>query len=396
MSLRTRDILFRFGGRTLLRYGTPYWRLAPEDPLLLGPRETFARADSTTCATVIGRDGLIRTAAANIPRFEWVDLDGDGVRESCGYLSEITRANLALYARDMTNAVWTKSNVTAAKDQTGVDGTTNGASSLLATAGNGTCLQSITSSSNTRVTSCWIKRLVGSGEVDLTQDNGSTWTPVTVTTAWTKVRLVAQSLTNPTIGFRLVTNADKIAVDFVQHELGVFETSSIATTSTSVTRASDNLTLPFTFGPQNDVTILYRFARPVWADLAGSLGQYCYPVVFGSTSEPRLEIFFDQNSRIFSARSMASASQASGNIPAGASLVFTSQHKDLTTTPAVAVDMGSGLTAFDTGAAAASAFTSATASVGMYPGIGSHLNAVLVDLIVARGLWPLTDMAALA
>jgi len=37
----------------------------------LDSRITFARADATTCATYFGSDGLLKTAAANIPRFDY-------------------------------------------------------------------------------------------------------------------------------------------------------------------------------------------------------------------------------------------------------------------------------------------------------------------------------------
>ena len=156
-----------------------------------------------------------------------------------GLLREAARTNVVLWDRDLTNAAWTKTNVTAAKDQTGPDGVSNSASSITATAGNGTALQSITLGSSDRFQSAWVKRLIGSGTINMTMDNGSTWTAITVTAGWTRVTIPTQTLANPIVGFRIVTNGDSIAVDFVQNEDGTFGTSPIETTTASTTRASD-------------------------------------------------------------------------------------------------------------------------------------------------------------
>jgi hypothetical protein len=205
---------------------------------------TFARADASTCATYLGLDGLLHTVAAGVLR------DRHYVAGVRGTLLEATRTNVVLWSRDCSNAAWTKSNVTALKDQVGVDGVAASASSLLATAGNGTCLQAITLGSSARLQSAWVKRLTGSGVVQMTTDGGATWTAITVTAAWTRVTIPTQTLANPSVGFRLVTNADKIAVDYVQNETGIFPTTAIATTTVAVTRATDALSTPFLLAPQ--------------------------------------------------------------------------------------------------------------------------------------------------
>src|ERR1700721_852290 len=102
------------------------------------------------------------------------------------------RTNVVLWNNDLTNAAWTASNVTAAKDQTGPDGVANSASSVIATAGNGTILQAITLGSAAAFQSAYVKRLIGSGTVNMTMDNGATWTAVTVTGSWTQVSIPTQ------------------------------------------------------------------------------------------------------------------------------------------------------------------------------------------------------------
>jgi hypothetical protein len=156
-------------------------------------------------------------------------------------IHEGATSNLALLPRDLTNAAWVKTDCTAAKTATGTDFTVNSASTLTATAANATCLQTITSGSANRVTGAFIKRRTGTGVVNMTQDNGATWTPVTVPAAWGAAPIVipAATLANPVIGFQIVTSGDAIDVDWVQHELGSYITSPI-----SGTRTIDSIKVP--------------------------------------------------------------------------------------------------------------------------------------------------------
>lgn len=163
-----------------------------------------------------------------------------------GYLAERASTNYMLWSRDLTNAAWTKTNITAALNQVGADGGANSASLLTATAGNGTCLQVITLTSRVLFQSAYIKRVTGTGTINMTMDNGATWTAVTPTAAWSKVRIPIQTLANPTIGFQIVTSGDAIAVDYCQSENQFYDTSPIPTTTAAATRASDALSLPNT------------------------------------------------------------------------------------------------------------------------------------------------------
>lgn len=177
----------------------------------------------------VNEDWTLTSFAANIPRIG-----------SRGLLVEESRTNVVLHCRDLTNAAWVKTNITAAKNQTGPDGVGNSASLISATAANGTCLQSITLASSARWQSVFIKRVTGTGVVQVTMDNGATWTAVTVTSSWARVEIPTQTLANPTVGFRIVTSGDEVAVDFVQNEnSGVRATSPIETTTASVTRSAD-------------------------------------------------------------------------------------------------------------------------------------------------------------
>jgi hypothetical protein len=198
---------------------------------------TLTRA---TPATYSDNDGILQTAAAGVPRLGTVP----GLTTRLGYLAEEARQNAALWSRDLTNVAWVKVTATAAKDQTGLDGVASSASRLTATAGNGTCLQTVVLASSARFQSAYVKRLVGSGTIQMTTDGGTTWTTVTVTSAWTRVTIPTQTLIDPIFGFRIVTSGDSIAVDYVQNETGAFATSPIPTTTVAVPRNADVLSLP--------------------------------------------------------------------------------------------------------------------------------------------------------
>ncbi len=160
-----------------------------------------------------------------------------------GMMREMASTNDALWGRNLTNAAWTPTNITAALDQTGVDSSPNAASSLTATAANGTILQSLTLASNVRVFSARVKRLVGVGGVDITIDGGTTWVSISGLingSTYTRV-FTSQTIANPIIGFRVQTSGDKIAVDYAGEEAGNNPTSDILTTTTTNTRNQDSL-----------------------------------------------------------------------------------------------------------------------------------------------------------
>ena len=194
---------------------------------------TYTRASS---GTSVGSGRMVETAGTNVPRFEHDPATG----ECLGFLYEgEVRSNLLLQNRTLTAAAWVATNITTAKDQTGADGVGNSASSITATAANGTILQAITSASTARATSAYVKRITGSGAIEMTQNGGATWTAVTVTSSWSRVSIPSATVTNPSVGFRIATSGDAIAVDYVQCENGAFVTSAIETTTAAVTRNAD-------------------------------------------------------------------------------------------------------------------------------------------------------------
>ena len=171
-----------------------------------------------------------------------------------GLLVEPGATNLALRSRDLTQSAWTCTNVTAARNATGFDNNANGASTLTATAANGTCLQSITHANSAFTLSFFAQCVNCTGGVSATLDN-TTYTslsssncgvwPAQTGTAPGTAKFVrctlGQTVTNPNIGFKIVSNGSGIIVDEVQLEATGYGTSPITTTTVSAQRNSDGI-----------------------------------------------------------------------------------------------------------------------------------------------------------
>jgi hypothetical protein len=160
---------------------------------------------------------------------------------SNGILIEEARTNRLLWNRDATQTEWVKTNITAAKDQTGIDGVANAASSLTATDDNGTCIQTITLAAGNRTGSVYLKRLTGAGLIQVTLD-GSTYSTVELSdTEWYRI-VLSGSVTNPTVGIKIAVDGDAVAMDYGQVEDGLSVSTPILTTTSTATRAVDSAT----------------------------------------------------------------------------------------------------------------------------------------------------------
>ena len=194
---------------------------------------------------------------------------------------ESSATNALLWSRDLSNAAWsTKTNITVAKTATGLDGIANTATTLTATATNAIILQPTSGiASAARCASAYVKRVAGTGTILFTQDGGSTWTDITSQiniSTWSRVQITA-TLANPSVGFKISTSGDVIAVDCVQNEAGAVATSPIVTTTTTVARNTDAVNYPtsgnidFTMGTcyallKSSGSLLTRFGVSVGAD----------------------------------------------------------------------------------------------------------------------------------
>lgn len=395
-------------------------------------RATFTRADATSCATRIQHNGLIETVAANVPRTEWVDLDGDGIRETPGTLLEGSRANLLLRSEEFDNAAWNKANITAtANAAVAPDGTTS-ADELKATASAATnCNQSVVV--NDTVCTYIIFAEKGTGATDansfgvrntttatdlvfgtLNYDTGI-WTYTVGSTGvsiqvlpkaeatgnvWYRITIVVAS--GITSGNTLTAYAGFTGAAETANERAYFwgacltagiNHSYIKTVASSVTRAAESLTIPFNFGPI-DLTVLVRLARPVWADVTGTIGNRWILIV--GTTVPALNLFAQSAGRNWAANldTIGTDTTQTTVIPTGATLNVSAQFKNLLTGGQAALDVGSGLTAFSSAASGFTGFGNQTLRIGSPS--GEEFYGVLLDLMIVRGLKTRQDMIALA
>jgi hypothetical protein len=140
-----------------------------------------------------------------------------GMRRSTkGTISFANVGTGGLWNRDLTNAAWVKTSVTATKNQVGADGAANAATLLTATADGGKVTQATTSTAFNRLVMPFIKRVTGSGQVLLSLDD-TTYTDISsqlVTGTYVKCLVALANVTNPTISIKLGTNGDQVAVDF--------------------------------------------------------------------------------------------------------------------------------------------------------------------------------------
>lgn len=148
----------------------------------------------TTAATFVGSNGLIQTTPQS--------------------------RNLLTFTEEFDNAAWVKSSATVAANSVAAPDGTMTADTLTASGANGTALQTFTASAVPYTFSVWLRRLTGTGNVQLTVD-GTTYATVTLTTAWARFETtLTPSAGSRTAGVRIVTSGDAVYAWGAQLELG--------------------------------------------------------------------------------------------------------------------------------------------------------------------------------
>ncbi len=204
------------------------------------------------------------------------------------------RTNLALWCRDWTNAAWAKVTMTAALTATGIDGTTNAATTITATGASSTILQTVTHVSSADAVSMFVRRRTGTGTIEVTGD-GVAFTNITSALAtaatatpggWYRAEVDA-TLVNPVIGVRITTSGDAVDVDFAMLEVATFAGPPILTTTASVASAASQVSARITAKYGNSVT-LYGEGIPA-APLAYATAQFLVTVL-GADATNRLAL----------------------------------------------------------------------------------------------------------
>lgn len=135
--------------------------------------------------------------------------------------------NLLTFTQEFDNAGWVKTNATIAANSLLAPDDTNTADTITAGAANATVLQSFAASAVPYTFSVWLRRLTGTGNVEITVD-GTTYVAVAVTTTWTRFSATLTPVAGTrSAGIRIVTSADAVYAWGAQ-----LQTGSTATTYT--------------------------------------------------------------------------------------------------------------------------------------------------------------------
>jgi hypothetical protein len=243
---------------------------------------TFTRATAAAAKLSTGLWKL--DVASGVARSQYLGMT-TAVGAYGGYLAEGARTNSCLQSRDLTNVAWTNVTMTTAKTSTGIDGVASSCTRCTAAGANSTLTQAITLVSAAKTFSVWLKRVTGTGVVQISLDNFVTNTDVTAlinSSTFTLVQMT-QTLANPTVGIRLVTSADAIDVDVAQLEdTASFASTPIPTTTIAVTRNAD--VLNYVLAGNADATVggAYAEVSTLWSTGPTTAGA----IMFGTSEGP--------------------------------------------------------------------------------------------------------------
>lgn len=227
-----------------------------------GQALAFARS---TVAECYANDGQRLTqCGVNQP----VVSSGSALSPVLGIWTEPSRTNLLLHSRDLSQPVWAKVNMSCSRTAVGMRGDSSGASTCTASSTNGTAVQTVTTPAGVRNSSLHLRRRAGSGVVEVTRDNGATWTAVTPslsTGVWRRVVSrevpgcaggncivvagMSSGIANPAIGIRIANSGDAVDVDFAQDEEFAVASSPILTNGTPQLREQCFIDVPVSVAP---------------------------------------------------------------------------------------------------------------------------------------------------
>jgi len=209
----------------------------------LDSRFTFTRSTTATYINSLGYVATMAAAATNDPTKARFDYDPTTLAAK-GLLIEGAATNLLNFSETFattggTNNNWADTNLT----RTSANNTSprNDATALriTASAANGTIISSAAmGTSAARTLSVWLRRVTGTGNIQYTLDNGSTYTTQAITAVWVRYTFAVTTAAQH-VGFRIVTSADAIEIWGVQLETGTGASSYIPTTTAQVTKAAD-------------------------------------------------------------------------------------------------------------------------------------------------------------
>jgi len=277
----------------------------------LDSRFTFTRG---TTGTYINSSGYVASAAINEARFDY----DPTTLASKGLLIEGQATNLLNFSETFattggTNNNWADTNLT--RTSTNNTSPRNDATALqiTASAANGTIISSAAiGTSAARTLSVWLRRVTGTGNIQYTLDNGSTYTTQAITALWVRYTFAVTTAAQR-VGFRIVSSADAIEIWGVQLEDGTGASSYYPTTTSQGTRIADSCNIgtiaPFNYSTTNG-TLFY-------SGIMTKQNASSYPIRVGfyNTSDTKCFSFYTNVNTLFFA--------ATGNATAEATKSYT-------------------------------------------------------------------------
>jgi hypothetical protein len=141
--------------------------------------------------------------------------------------------NLLLRSQDYSTT-WTVTNLTPVTGKTAPDGTST-ATEFTAGAGNAVLTQGYTALADDYTFSVWLRRVTGTGNIDIAADNG-TWNTETISGTWARYDVTqTPAAGSKTAGIRVVTSGDAIEVWGAQLEQRSALTDYTPTTTQPIT-----------------------------------------------------------------------------------------------------------------------------------------------------------------
>lgn len=151
--------------------------------------------------------------------------------------------NLLIYSQVFNNVAWTATDMNVSLNtDISPDGSTT-ASTISSSNVNATLTQVQNLGPGTYTFSVWIKRSLGTGNIDLTVDSAGTWSTVTITSSWARytVTQTLGSAGNKNPGIRIATGGDEIIIWGAQLENRNATTSYTLTTTDAITNTVPTL-----------------------------------------------------------------------------------------------------------------------------------------------------------
>lgn len=186
------------------------------------------------------------TAAANnnTPRFEYDPTTG----LLKGLLLEGSSTNLLNWSESFattggTNNNWSDTNITRTSTNNVDPANRTTALRITASAANGTIISTAAiGSSAQRTFSIWLRRVSGTGNIQYTLDNGTTYTTQAITSSWVRYTFGSTNA-NQQVGIRIVTSGDSIELWGAQLEAVSGASSYIPTGANQGTRNADKMSM---------------------------------------------------------------------------------------------------------------------------------------------------------